>query len=88
MALFILQKYYRLSQAVPAYTAAALLDPSKRKTWDLPDMRRVISQMQDIWDMEYKGLSIPNEPRAQDSQSQTQRKKGKQKKTKALRRNS
>jgi hypothetical protein len=45
-------------------------------------MRRVIGQVQDIWDNEYKDLSIPNEPRAQDSQSQTQRKKGKQKKDK------
>jgi len=85
MALFVLQKYYRLSQAIPACAAAVLLDPSKRKsymtgTWDLPEMRRVIDQVQQIWEAKYKDLSVPDESRSQDSQNWTQRKKGKQKK--------
>jgi hypothetical protein len=68
MALFVLQKYYRLSKAVPAYAAAVLLDPSKRKsymtgTWDLPDMRRVINQAQEIWGAEYKNRSVLEAPR-------------------------
>jgi len=49
-------------------------------TWDLPEMRWVIDQVQQIWEAKYKDLSIPNESRSQDSQNRTQRKKGKQKK--------
>jgi len=49
-------------------------------TWDLPEMRRVIDQVQQIWEAKYKDLSVPDESRSQDSQNRTQRKKGKQKK--------
>ena len=43
-------------------------------------MRRVIDQVQQIWEAKYKDLSVPDESRSQDSQNRTQRKKGKQKK--------
>lgn len=77
MAVFVLNKYYRLSKAVPAYTAAILLDPSRRKqylrkTWDLMEIRRIVDQVQEIWEEKYKKLP------ASDSQHQPPSKKGKE----------
>jgi hypothetical protein len=84
MALFVLTKYYRLSKAVPAYTAAVLLDPSKRKqhmtkAWDPPEMRQAIDQVQAIWEAKYKNLPISNESQ---HQHQISHKKGPHKKGK------
>jgi hAT family C-terminal dimerisation region len=61
MALFILNKYYPCSKAVPVYVAAILLDPARRKTymrsvWDGPEMNRAIKEVQAIWEEEYKNL--------------------------------
>jgi len=66
MALFVLNKYYRLSQNLPACIAAVLLDPSKRKeylkkSWDREEMNEAIGQAQTIWETEYKDLPIPDE---------------------------
>jgi hAT family C-terminal dimerisation region len=66
MAIFVLKKYYRLSEAVPAYTTAVLLDPSKRKqhmtkTWEPGEMRRAVGQAQGIWESIYRDLPTCNE---------------------------
>jgi len=66
MALFVLNKYYRLSTALPVCIAAVLLDPSKRKAymrkvWDIDEMNQAISQVQTIWETKYKDLPIPGE---------------------------
>lgn len=78
MALFVLNKYYRLSKAVPAYAAAVLLDPSKRKqymrkSWEPAAMQQAIGQVQMIWEAKYKNLPIPDKPQ----QHQTPRRRGK-----------
>ena len=84
MAVFVLNKYYRLSKAVPAYTAAVLLDPSRRKQhlrkiWDPPEIRQIISQVQTIWNTKYKNLpSLEHQPQPPNKKG-----KGRQDKTKS-----
>jgi hAT family C-terminal dimerisation region len=67
MALFVLHKYYRLSKTAPAYVAAILLDPSKRKqymmkTWDPSERNQMVDQIQAIWETKYKNLPTIDEP--------------------------
>jgi hypothetical protein len=86
MALFVLNKYYRLSEAVPAYTAAILLDPSKRKqymkkTWAADEMHKATSRVQAIWEAKYKNLPTSNELQ---HQHQTPHKKGKRRELSAF----
>ena len=66
MALFVLNKYYRHSRAAPAYVAATLLDPTKRKrhleyVWDGPGMDQAVNNVQAIWEVKYKNLPSSNE---------------------------
>jgi hAT family protein len=61
MALFILNKHYRHSRAIPAYVAATLLDPTRRKrhlehVWDGSEMNQAINDVQAIWEVKYKNL--------------------------------
>jgi hAT family protein len=74
MALFVLKKYYRLSNAVPAYTSAVLLDPSKRKqymtkTWEPGELRQAIGRAQGVWETAYKDLSVPSESQLEPPQN-------------------
>jgi hAT family C-terminal dimerisation region len=88
MAIFVLDKYYRLSEAVPAYSGALLLDPSKqkqymKKTWKLDDMNKAIRHVQSVWEGKYKNSPAVNESQRQQQRQQQSRehhtnKKGKE----------
>jgi|SRR5208282_5212417 len=63
MGWFVLDKYYGLSDATPAYAAAILLHPSKRaryirkgwvKSWQQP----AIDAVRELWLSEYEGRSV------------------------------
>src|SRR6266850_4144851 len=64
MAVFVLNKYYRLSEAIPAYSAALLLDPSKRKQYmkqnwkSSSDMDQAIERVRSVWKERYKNLPV------------------------------
>jgi hypothetical protein len=80
MALFILNKYYRCSKAVPVYVAAILLDPARRKAymrsvWDVSEMNRAIREVQAIWDEKYRDLPSSNESQHQQTMSLAKKKK-------------
>ena len=61
MGWFILNKYYTMTDDVPVYAAALLLDPSKRlkyikQNWPQGWHDAAIAGAQDIWMTEYHGL--------------------------------
>jgi hypothetical protein len=82
MAIFVLKKYYRLSEAASAYSAALLLDPSKRRaymkqTWKSDEMTKAVERVRLIWEAQYKNLPSPSESQRQVSSRPTN-KKGKE----------
>ncbi|KAG6996750.1 hypothetical protein FocnCong_v014989 [Fusarium oxysporum f. sp. conglutinans] len=67
MGWFVLDKYYTMTEDVPVYTAALLLDPSKRlayiqKNWPRDWHETAIAGARDLWMTEYQGLAISKEP--------------------------
>lgn len=84
MGWFVLSKYYALSDSAPAYSAAILLHPSKRRKYikqNWPDEWRdtIKEPVEQLW-AEYKDLPIPEELEAAvgfEAPSQAQRKRQK-----------
>ncbi|EXA31052.1 hypothetical protein FOVG_17610 [Fusarium oxysporum f. sp. pisi HDV247] len=67
MGWFVLDKYYIMTEDVPVYAAALLLDPSKRlayiqQNWPRDWHEAAIAGARDIWMTEYQGLAISKEP--------------------------
>jgi hypothetical protein len=67
MGWFVLDKYYTMTEDVPVYAAALLLDPSKRlayiqQNWPREWHETAIAGARDIWMTEYQGLAISKEP--------------------------
>src|SRR5258708_7221471 len=67
MGWFVLDKYYTMTEDVPVYAAALLLDPSKRlayleKNWPSGWHEAAIAGARGIWVTEYQGLDTPPEP--------------------------
>ena len=59
MGKFIMEKYYRLSESIPIYAAAVLLDPTKReayarKNWDADYVHRALEFTHEIWADKYE----------------------------------
>ncbi|KID78687.1 transposase [Metarhizium guizhouense ARSEF 977] len=69
MGWFVLYKYYTLSDQTPVYTAALLLDPSKRRkyierNWKESWQASAIAAAQKIWLDEYEAAAVPESLRA------------------------
>lgn len=67
MGWFVLNKYYTMSEDVPVYAAALLLDPSRRlayirQNWPESWHESALSAAQNIWITEYQGLPTSSEP--------------------------
>ena len=67
MGWFVLNKYYTMTEDVPVYAAALLLDPSKRlayleKNWPPEWHEAAIAGAHGIWMKEYRGFDTPREP--------------------------
>lgn len=67
MGWFVLDKYYAMTEEVPAYAAALLLDPTRRmayirQNWPSEWHQTAIRAAQELWSAEYKGLASPDEP--------------------------
>jgi hypothetical protein len=67
MGWFVLDKYYTMTEDVPVYAAALLLDPSKRlayiqQNWPRDWHEAAIAGARDIWMTEYQGLTSSKEP--------------------------
>ncbi|EXL39722.1 hypothetical protein FOCG_17693 [Fusarium oxysporum f. sp. radicis-lycopersici 26381] len=67
MGWFVLDKYYTMTEDIPVYAAALLLDPSKRlayiqQNWPRDWHEAAIAGARDIWMTEYQGLAISKEP--------------------------
>lgn len=63
MGWFILAKYYELTDTVPAYAAAMLLDPSKRsrylmQNWPVQWHQKALDATQCIWEDKYMLLDL------------------------------
>jgi hypothetical protein len=63
MGWFILNKYYELTDTVPVYAAAILLDPSKRsryltQNWPAQWHQKALDATQRIWEDKYKNLPL------------------------------
>jgi hypothetical protein len=63
MGWFILNKYYELTDTVPVYAAAMLLDPSKRtryliQNWPVQWHQKALDAIQRIWEDKYKNLPL------------------------------
>ena len=61
MGWFVLNKYYILTDETPAYTAALLLDPSKRlkyiqHNWDIGWIDSVVEKTRMFWEENYKNV--------------------------------
>ena len=66
MGWFVLDKYYALTDEAPVYTAALLLDPSKRlayleQNWPTEWHAAAMGRAQQMWESEYKDFVIPEE---------------------------
>jgi hypothetical protein len=80
MGWFILDKYYNRTDEVPVYSAALLLDPSKRSTyikknWQESWIEPAIAAANRIWEKEYKTVFIPESeavPEVQNIQPQNE----------------
>jgi hypothetical protein len=60
---YVFDKYYKLSEETPAYGAAMILHPSRRKThieknWPKTWHKAVFDDVKKLWVNEYKGLPI------------------------------
>jgi hypothetical protein len=65
MGWFVLKKYYAKSDAIPAYAAALLLDPTKRmayltKNWSSEWIPGILDSVNGLWRDEYQNPD--NEP--------------------------
>lgn len=63
---FVLDKYYALTDEAPVYTAALLLDPSRRlayleENWPTEWHAAAIGRAQQVWESEYKDFVLPEE---------------------------
>jgi hypothetical protein len=66
MGWFVLDKYYALTDKAPVYTAALLLDPSRRlayleENWPTEWHAAAIDRAQQVWESEYKDFVLPEE---------------------------
>lgn len=73
MGWFVLEKYYTLTNESPAYAAAILLDPSKRKAyitknWPKKWHSDTIESAKQLWETEYQQKRVPKP--VQDLESQ------------------
>ena len=71
MGWFVLNKYYTMTEDVPLYAAALLLDPSKRRAyieqnWPSDWHESAISGAREIWDAEYNSIVPPESERPRD----------------------
>ncbi|KAK7571328.1 hypothetical protein V3481_018544 [Fusarium oxysporum f. sp. vasinfectum] len=71
MGWFIMDKYYTMTEDVPVYSAALLLDPSKRdayikQNWPGSWHDNAIGGAQEIWEEEYN-IELPTKPPAAPS---------------------
>jgi hypothetical protein len=79
MGWYVLNKYYTMSDTVPVYAAALLLDPSKRKAyidqnWPSEWHDRAISAARTIWEEEYNTtISIEPQPHPSNEAASTER---------------
>lgn len=79
MGWFILDKYYTMTESVPVYAAATLLDPSKRyawiqKNWPETWWNNAVAGARNIWINEYRDIKIPvQEPTASTATSRKPR---------------
>jgi hypothetical protein len=67
MGWFVLNKYYTMTEDVPVYAAALLLDPSKRRAyieqnWPSDWHQGAISGAREIWEAEYNPIIHPEKP--------------------------
>jgi hypothetical protein len=67
MGWFVLNKYYTMSDDVPVYAAALLLDPSKRmayihQNWPADWHDRAITAARQIWEKEYSSVIVSPQP--------------------------
>jgi hAT family protein len=67
MGWFVLNKYYTMTEDVPVYAAALLLDPSKRQAyieqnWPSDWHESAIGGAREIWETEYSSIILPKEP--------------------------
>ncbi|KAH7394830.1 hypothetical protein BKA66DRAFT_455922 [Pyrenochaeta sp. MPI-SDFR-AT-0127] len=67
MGWFVLNKYYTMTEDVPVYAAALLLDLSKRvayiqQNWPVDWHASALAGAHDIWIKEYDSVVIPREP--------------------------
>lgn len=72
MGWFVLSKYYGLSDATPAYAAAILLHPQKRKRyiekrWDKDWRQPAIDAVRSLWKSNYESLSTEPETHRKSS---------------------
>jgi hypothetical protein len=63
MGWFILNKYYELTDTIPACAAPMLLDPSKRtryviQDWPVQWHQKALNATQHIWETKYKNLPL------------------------------
>lgn len=66
MGWFVLDKYYSMTDSVPVYAAATLLDPSKRyawiqKNWPKSWWNNAVAGARDIWLMDYQNIQLPDQ---------------------------
>jgi hypothetical protein len=81
MGWYVLNKYHTLSEDVPVYTAALLLDPTKRmayieQNWPREWHDTAIEAARSIWKTEYQGLNVPQEPDSPPPQLKQKKKNG------------
>lgn len=67
MGWFILNKYYELTDTVPVYAAAMLLDPSKRsryltQNWLVQWHQKALNAAQRIWEDKYMNMPLSPSP--------------------------
>jgi hypothetical protein len=63
MGWFIPNKYYELTDTIPAYAASMLLDPSKRSRYLIQNRpvqwhQKALNATQHIWETKYKNLPL------------------------------
>jgi hypothetical protein len=60
-SLYVFEKYYKLSDESPAYAAALILHPSRRKAyiqknWPRSWHKKIFNNVKKLWEDKYKGL--------------------------------
>lgn len=74
MGWFVLNKYYTMSDEIPVYSAALLLDPSKRtayihQNWPADWHGRAVELGRQIWDQEYSTIAVSAQPEGSPNMS-------------------